>query len=322
MVKIIIIFIFICFSGCTATQTGAPPSAKISNGLINANLYLPDADKGYYQGTRFDWSGVISELEYMGHSYFGQWFAEYDPKTHDAICGPVQEFSEIGYTKANVGDEFLRIGVGGLLKNDDSDFQSFRLYQISNRGKWSVKKSSNRIVFVHKIKNVAGYSYVYTKTVSLTKGKPELVLEHTLKNTGKQTITTDVYNHNFFVIDGEPTGPNIVITFPFEVSGRWNRDNGLGVIDGRSIKYTREFRGRESVYIGDVQGHSQTVEDYDFRIENLKTGAGVRILCDRPISKIIFWASSTTSCPEPYIDINVLPGEKFSWKNTYEFYKL
>ncbi len=35
------------------------PSAKISNGLIAAELYLPDASRGYYQGTRFDWSGVM-----------------------------------------------------------------------------------------------------------------------------------------------------------------------------------------------------------------------------------------------------------------------
>lgn len=49
------------------------PTARISNGLIEAELYLPDAQRGYYQGTRFDWSGVMPRLDYKGHSYFGIW---------------------------------------------------------------------------------------------------------------------------------------------------------------------------------------------------------------------------------------------------------
>src|SRR5690625_8028790 len=48
------------------------PKAIISNGLIEATLYLPDKQTGYYRATRFDWSGVIGSLEYNGHSYFGQ----------------------------------------------------------------------------------------------------------------------------------------------------------------------------------------------------------------------------------------------------------
>jgi hypothetical protein len=75
----------------------APPQAAISNSHVRAQLYLPDAQSGYYQGTRFDWSGVISSLEANGHSYFGQWFPRYDPKLHDAITGPVEEFTGVGY---------------------------------------------------------------------------------------------------------------------------------------------------------------------------------------------------------------------------------
>lgn len=55
------------------------------------------------------------------------------------------------------------------------------------------------------------YKYEYHKTIKLTKGKSELVLMHTLKNTGKKTIETTVYNHNFLVIDKQLTGPGIVV---------------------------------------------------------------------------------------------------------------
>ena len=52
----------------------------------------PTRNTGYYRGTRFDWSGAIASLTWNGHEYFGQWFDRYDPKIHDAITGPVEEF--------------------------------------------------------------------------------------------------------------------------------------------------------------------------------------------------------------------------------------
>src|SRR5262245_8293430 len=42
------------------------PQAEISNGVLKAQFYLPDAQKGFYRGTRFDWSGVIGSLEFKG----------------------------------------------------------------------------------------------------------------------------------------------------------------------------------------------------------------------------------------------------------------
>jgi len=71
------------------------PQTEISNGLIHAKIYLPDLHEGYYRGSRFDWSGNIASLDYNGHNYFGQWFSKYDPEIHDAIMGPVEEFTPL-----------------------------------------------------------------------------------------------------------------------------------------------------------------------------------------------------------------------------------
>jgi len=314
-----ILFLVMIFF-CTDNQTALAqfPQTEISNGLITAKLYLPDASQGYYRGSRFDWSGVIPELKYNGHDYFGQWFLDYDPKLHDAICGPVEEFSEINYVQAPVGGEFIRIGIGGLRKAINGRIEHFGYYEFSNPGKWKVKKAKDCVTFTHQLKDVAGYSYVYEKKVRLQKDKPQMVLEHTLKNTGEKAIQTDVYNHNFFTIDHQQTGPNSVIKFTFPVSVA--TESPLAKINGHQIEFVREFTPRETVYLGNIQGHTNSVKDYDFRIENTKTGAGVRITCDRPVLKIIFWSSPTTQCPEPYIDINVQPGKTFTWTITYDFY--
>lgn len=300
-----------------------PPQAKIRNGDLKATVYLPDAEKGYYRATRFDWSGLVPSLEYLGHQYFGEWFVPlngYDPYTHDAVCGPAESFAAIGFDEAASGGEFLQIGVGALRRPDDGRYNSFRLYEISNPGKWTVKKSRDRISFTHEIKDAAGYSYLYTKTICLTPGKPEMTLEHSLKNTGDRDIATTCFNHNFFTIDNQPTGPGIEVAFPFAIDGTWERDNGLGIIDGSRVQYTRDFKPGESVYVGNMKNFGDTPAGYDFRIENVVTGAGVRIRGDQPLSKILFWACATASCPEPYIDINIKPGEEFAWTVAYEFY--
>src|ERR1700733_12819430 len=77
--------------GSAAMQTDCP-KAEISNGAVQAVLYLPDAQKGYYRASRFDWSGVVPCLAYKGHTYFGVGFEHYDPMLADAIAGPVEEF--------------------------------------------------------------------------------------------------------------------------------------------------------------------------------------------------------------------------------------
>jgi hypothetical protein len=297
------------------------PQTEISNGLIRAKIYLPDSQKGYYQGTRFDWSGNMPSLEFNGHSYFGQWFKKYSPEIHDVIMGPVEEFTPLDYPETKAGESFLKIGVGVLSKPDDKPYTFSRLYKIVNGGKWKVKKKSDQVQFIHEL-NDKNYSYQYQKTVQLVKDKPELVLLHTLKNTGNRTIETSVYDHNFFVIDKQPIGPGIEISMPFDLTGEGSGIGELAKLEGNRIIFNRILKNGETVFCSALHGFGTSAKDYDIRIENHNTGAGVRITCDQPLLKLVFWSCSTTACPEPYIKVKVDPGQEFSWKISYEFYTL
>lgn len=334
------------------------PQAEISNGLVHARLYLPDTARGYYRGTRFDWSGVMPDLDYNGHHYSGQWFKTYAPTIHDAIMGPVESFGPLGYDDATPGEgadhgksadpgrgagsggRFIMIGIGALSRPDAKPYVPFRYYPIADPGKWRVKAGKDRVVFVQALSD-SGYAYTYTKTVRLVKGKAELVLEHRLKNTGQKTIETDVYDHNLFPIDHQPTGPGLSVSFPFGLTGTQERRIGPGSaigpgqgrpdkthavdsgdiarIEDNRIVFLRKPAGKEDVYTV-LSGYGDRVKDYDIRIENRHTGAGLRITSDRPLSKLVFWASATTACPEAYIHIRVRPGEVFSWSVFYQLY--
>jgi hypothetical protein len=300
------------------------PEAAISNGQIRARLYLPDAQTGYYQATRFDWSGQMPSLEYKGHTYFGNWNpAPYSPKLHDAIMGPVEEFltdgAGLGYADAKAGGTFLKIGVGVIKKPDERSFQQFKTYEIADPGKWEVKKNADSIEFTQTVEDPSsGYAYRYTKVVQLVNGRPAMALAHSLKNTGRKTIESDVYEHNFYMLDAQPTGPDVVIKFPFEVHATQDL-HGFAETKGKEFVYLKELTGRESAQ-SNLTGFGPDPKDYDISEENTKTGAGVRQTCDRPLVRINYWSIRSTACPEAYIHMKIAPGETFTWKISYEFY--
>ncbi len=60
--------------------------------------------------------------------------------------------------------------------------------------------------------------------------------------------------------------------------------------------------------------------EHRFTLENRKTGAGVRIAEDHPISKLTFWSRRDAYAPEILIQLRVPPGEIARWRTTFEFY--
>ncbi len=209
-------------SPCASSVASDFPKAVLSNGPVQAVVYLPDAQKGYYRSTRFDWSGVVPCLSYKGHTYFGVWFNRYDRLVNDSITGPVEEFrssdglSSINYAEAKPGELFLKPGVGILRKTDDSPYKFNVVYPIVDGGSWTVRAKRTQVTLTHHLQSSIGFAYVYEKTLKLDKHQPVLILEHHLKNTGTKPIDTEVYDHDFFMIDGAPTGPGMAVGFRFE----------------------------------------------------------------------------------------------------------
>jgi hypothetical protein len=316
------------------------PSTTITNTKIRAKIYLPDTKKGFYTSTRFDWSGAVASLEYRGHNYYGPWFQKIDPKVYDfgyadsdvisapftAMIGPGEEYQTngkaLGWDEAKPGGTFIKIGVGVLKKLDDAKYDHSKPYEIVDGGKWSVKRKSDSVEFIHELSDPAThYAYAYTKVLRLTKDKPQLAIEHTLKNTGARAIQTNTYNHNFLVLDNQPPGPDFVITVPYQIQARRPPTAGLGEIRGNQVVYLKTLENKDRMTAA-ISGFSEDARDYDIRIENRKVGAGLRITGDRPLLNVALWSIRTVLALEPFIAMNIDPGSEFSWKITYDYYTL
>lgn len=351
------------------------PSQRIANEHLRALIYLPDARNGFYRTTRFDWSGAIGSLEYKGHTFYGPWFSKvndiydfgYEGPNKDvisaeftAMVGPAEEYGALYYADAPPGGLFVKPGIG-VLKRDDGAYNHSRTYPIVNGGTWQTRKTGNSIAFTHTVNEPSiGFGYVYTKTMTLTPGKPQMTIAHAMRNTGTKAIATNVYDHNFTAIDRQTTGPEIEITVPWPmarvargggparvgtpgggpapqapppvdpyaplaVGERMGTQCGQAVMQqlaspqGNKLVFARPLAGAEC-YQTSFSGFGLDPADYDIRIENTKTGAGVHITGDRPLTRFGFWSIRTVVAPEPYIEIAVDAGREMSWTYTYDYY--
>jgi hypothetical protein len=320
-----IVLVLLAIGIATIAPAADYPSAEISNGTVTAQIYLPDAEEGYYRGNRFDWSGAVYSLTYGGHEYFGEWQDTDDLYLHDHITGPVEEHTTdgegLGYGEAEVGGSFVRIGAGSMIKPEEEGFDRFKTYEVKSNGEWFVERGPNWIEFTHElIDTESGYGYRLTKRMTLTPGRPELLIDHTLTNLGRKGFETTVYNHNFFVIDGQPTGPDFSVKFPFKLAAD-NDMRGIASIDGSSLTYQQPVPAGENV-LALLSGYGDSADDHAFTIENSKVKAGVRLKGDKPISRIVYWSPTTTLCPEQYVDIRVDVGQSDRWTLKYEFYTI
>ncbi len=114
----------------------------------------------------------------------------------------------------------------------------------------------------------------------------------------------------------------MLVKFPFNITAQTQVKSALGEIQDNQIIFLKLLEKNEHLFFQSLQGFGNTAKDYDIKIENSKTGAGVRITSDQPLSKIVFWSAQATLSPEPYIHITVKPGEEFNWKIFYEFYPI
>jgi hypothetical protein len=325
------------------SDKAAFPSDHITNGLVNVSFYIPDSDLGFYRGTRFDWSGIIYSLKYKGEEYYGSWYTRIDPAIHNNVqretsdgkgevitgiassgLGPAEEFltndKALGFDDAKPGDTFLKIGVGVLRRPDDKPYDRYRDYEIVDGGKWTTKTLDDKVIFTQTLSNPeSGYGYVYTKTLYLLPGKPIMRIEHQLKNTGKKTLVSSVYDHNFFVTNNHHTGPDYVITMPYLMNISQTQGPDLFQIEGQKLVFTKLFSPKEMVVTW-ISGFKPVAKDYSFQVEKISTGTGYSVSGDRPLSQIMLWAIFTNISLEAFINLNAEPGNDERWAYEYTYF--
>lgn len=283
-------------------------------GGLEVSLCLPSFPDGYYRGTRFDHSGIFRRIEKDGFVFADEWFGVYDPYKHDMVCGASEEFAQCGYDEVEVGNVFLKPGVGLLYKDDDSPYDHFKLYGVADPGRWTVTSEDDEAVFVHVLDN-DNWGYVYEKRIRLLDGST-FEIAHSLCNTGALAIAGETYNHNFFTMGGSRPGPEIEIDFPFTPCGTWRSEYDSVKLSEHGIRYLRPLMQGESVFMGNLNpSDGSEITGEIFCISS--GGHEVAFSSDQPFDHIEFWANHRVGCIEPFISYALESGEEFEW--SYRF---
>ncbi len=315
-----------------AVQTPAPQLLSqaaqivIANNLITATVY-PPGKTGFYQGTRFDHTGIVGSLKLKGKEFYGPWFDAVQDDIPDfrwvdgkvvtgrasSIMGPAEEFDPVGFDSTAPGDVFLLPGVGLLIRPDSEPYNHFRHYE--RRGDYpalvdSVNRDENKVITSQNVFG-GGYGYRYEKTLALPADKPQLIISHVLRNTGTRPITSSVYDHNFITLN--PGQADMRVTLPF--APPQPAPQSRLAVNGNSITWPQALAQRQAASMT----LSETPQPYDFTTTDTKTGASVRAQADVPASQFRLWSIRTVMAVEPYVAINVAPGAEQRWSYTYTY---
>jgi hypothetical protein len=313
-------------SGSTSQCSNIPhmdhPHVRLSNGEVEALVFLPDAQNGYYRSSRFDWSGVVGCAEYKGHTFWGEWFSHYDPYLNDSITGPVEEFRSndggLGYAAAAPGDLFVKIGVGVLRRETDAAYEFGHHYPLIDGGHWTIKVRPRSVTFTQRLQSATGVAYRYTKVLKLDRHGAIITLSHQLKNLGSKPIVTDVYDHDFFMLDGQPTGPGMQVSFPFQPHPDAPFESAAAV-EGNKIIYKQELAPKQTV-AAYLTGYGASPSDYAIRVEDTRKQFGVEQTADSPIAKFYLWSIRSTISPEAYIHLDIAPRQTGTWTIHYRLF--
>ena len=108
------------------------------------------------------------------------------------------------------------------------------------------------------------------------------------------------------------------MTFPFKLAAANPPAADLMRIDGNSLTYLRPMAYKERISFV-VTGFGASASDYDIAITDTKTGAGVRMQGDQPVTRMNIFSIDTTQSTEPYIAIELPPGAQKRWRYTYTY---
>jgi len=296
----------------------------------------PDAAKGFYRGTRFDWSGMITRVTFAGHAFYGPWFDATDPAVRDyvddgkvltagtvnAASGPADEFvppqGEMppGYAEAGVGGTFVKIGVGRLVRPDDKPYDRFRPYAIAGNNGWQMIRSGRALRFVQRLAaDASGYGYTYEKTLTMAPGGA-LTIAHRLTNTGTKPFRTQVYNHNFTRIDDQDSGPPLRIDTPWALGPVPARATGLADTQGGTVRLLQPLPAGAVVSLP-VPTIPADASAASFAMRG--AGASVFVNGDHPLTRAQIWMIRKAAAVEPFILLDLPPGAIRTWAWHYRF---
>ncbi len=283
---------------------------KLTSSRLEVEIDEPGA---CYRGTRFDWTGFVTQVTLDSAVTFCVPEAMDGTGTGgNGLSNEFGIFSPVGHVEAAVGDWFPKLGVGLLRKPHPDPYSFAGSFELQPYPMRSEQKSPCRIDMVVDPLECRGYAARLHK-IFTAKGCT-LQIDYRLENVGEKPIRTNEYCHNFLCINGHPIGPDYAVCLPFAAkSAEWEPPlrpvgNGIELTEAPSTAFYRRLDFEQAT--GGGWGWELTC-----RPEKAK----VLEQTNQPWINLAVWGTGRVMSVEAFVDISLAPGQTMTWQRLFTF---
>lgn len=283
-----------------------PHRVQLSRGNLAVEILVDDPAMLDEFGPRFDRLGYVREIRLNNVSLLGPW-------------GLPDEFGlsglgVLGYADAQIGENFVKIGVGSLQRKSGKDYFFSERYPLKELFPITITHQSDDSVHIAQKARPQGlpWHYDYEKTYRIE--GDSLDISYTLSNRGDRPFTSEHYNHHWFTLGAGIVGPYHVVetAFPllpperkspynFESHRLWPKAT---IAPSKAFYYATPLKN---------------VPPAQTRVRLSAGGLSVTIQGDFSPSRFAVYAQDETICPEIFFTPDIAPGETVRWKMSYRF---
>ena len=234
------------------------PNTTIRGHGLEASVFLPDAQRGYYRSSRYDWGSMVGHIVLqvpngggnvtlctsvrprphrpLGTDHGIGLAAEFGCGVRGALCYAAGKGAAtngvLGYGDAGKGGEFLKLGVGKLARPLKPRADGFAYnftwpYALSEPPSWELERldDGSGVILTQEVRHKRWGWKIRRKIYSCGRPekKPTLCVDLTLTNTGEMSLRTPYTSGNAFnMLRGPATGPGFAVAFFVPDSKRYH----------------------------------------------------------------------------------------------------
>lgn len=291
-------------------------SIRLSNGILTVDI----ADIGEYKGTRFDWTGFITQVTLAEGNHTFCVPESLKPGEGTGGRGLCNEFGisrAIGYDEAPIGGWFPKPGVGLLQKDNAQLYRFEKDYSVIPFTK-EIEVEKEAVKYRVEPMECNGYAMQLTKTISLQGN--QLKIQYDLHNLGDKPFETEEYIHNFIGIDGLPTGKDFELRLPGALKVEEPESSFTEKLLEVSNNRLTWNGNPDRAFYCKLGGWEASQADYNWELIHKPSGTGVRESGDFPVARMALWGEQHVISPEVFVNISVLPRQSKSWSRIYRFF--
>jgi hypothetical protein len=286
-----------------ARGAGAAETHVLSHGPVRVEIETAADSHTATFGPRFDRTAVVTSVTVAGVELLGPW----------GLCDEFGLYGNgvLGYEAAAVGDVFVKIGVGTLLRDTGNSYHFSHPYPVQRLFPFTVEADDLRLEVRQQADRALPYRYDYRKTYEVEGN--ELTIRYQLTNTGEHAWSFEHYNHHWFRLLGAEIGPRYLVGTGFKLPKAQTKF----LLEPRALRMAATLGPGEAAYYGSELASGPGAENtFELSIDDAPI---VRYEGSFRPARFAVYASEDGFCPEVFKRATLQPGETASWFATYRF---